>query len=73
MSARDEFLSRISGALGRETVPDRPSSPPPAALGSPDGLDDRAARVRELMTRNADSLFDTLASFACLSKRGGGA
>ena len=61
MSARDDFLSRISGALGRETVPDRPSSPPPDAVGAPDELADRAARVRELMARNADSLFDTLA------------
>lgn len=61
MSARDDFLSRVSGALGRESVPARPSSPPPDAVGAPDELADRAARVRELMARNADSLFDTLA------------
>ena len=60
-TARDDFLSRISGALGRESVPDRPSSPPPDAVGSPDELAERAARVRELMARNADSLFDSLA------------
>lgn len=61
MSARDDFLSRVSGALGRESVPARPSSPPPDAVGAPGELADRAARVRELMARNADSLFDTLA------------
>ena len=60
-NARNDFLSAISGALGRETVPDRPSSAPPAALGAPDELANRAARVRELMERNADSHFDTLA------------
>lgn len=65
MSARDDFLSRISGALGRDAVPDRPTSPPPDAVGAPDELDERAARVRELMARTADSLFDTLAISAC--------
>ena len=59
-SARDEFLSRISGALGRDAVPDRPASPPPDSVGAPDELAARAALVRELMERSADSLFDTL-------------
>ena len=60
-NARDDFLSRISGALGRDAVPDRPASPPPDSVGAPDELAARAALVRELMERGADSLFDTLA------------
>ncbi len=64
MSQRDAFLSRISGALGRDRPPQLPPSAPPYSVGPPDEIAERAALVTDMMKRNADNLFATLAHVA---------
>ncbi len=64
MNARESFLARVSGALGRDAPPPSPAAAAPVWLGAPDAAPERAAAVREMFARDADNLFDMLARTA---------
>ncbi|MCY4654639.1 MAG: hypothetical protein OXC95_15920, partial [Dehalococcoidia bacterium] len=67
MSDRDDFLSNIRGALGRSAPLAAPVSEIPHSAGPPGDLDERVARVRELISRDADNLMSVLARVAVTS------
>ena len=67
MNDRDDFLANIRGALGRRAPLDAPVSAVPHSHGPPGELNERVARVRELISRDADNLMSVLARVAVTS------